>query len=74
LTAAGVRTPHIDKPTPPTIGSPLSVGDKVEHQRFGRGIVLGIDGVGENMKATVKFDNTGTKQLLLKFARLRIIG
>jgi len=74
LTAAGVRTPHIDKPTPPTIGSPLSVGNKVEHQRFGRGIVLGIDGVGENMKATVKFDNTGTKQLLLKFARLRIIG
>lgn len=51
----------------------LAEGQRVEHQRFGKGIVLSTEGTGENMKATVKFDNVGTKQLLMKFARLTLI-
>lgn len=50
----------------------LSVGTVIEHQRFGVGRVVQIDGTGENTKATVDFDNTGRKQLLLKFARYTI--
>lgn len=46
----------------------------IEPQRFGVGKVLDVTGTGENMKATVEFRNTGTKQLLLKFAKYKIIG
>lgn len=46
----------------------------IEHQRFGIGRVLKIEGTGENQKATVEFKNTGTKQLLLKFARYKVIS
>lgn len=74
LNAAGVSTPRANAAVPPVNGCPLAVGDKVEHMRFGRGTVQGIEGTGENMKATVNFENTGTKQLLLKFARLKVIG
>ena len=49
-------------------------GQTIEHERFGIGQVLKVEGSGENTKATVKFNNTGTKQLLLKFARFKIIG
>ena len=52
----------------------LHVGSTIEHQRFGIGEVVNIEGTGENQKATVQFRNTGTKQLLLKFARYKIIG
>ena len=52
----------------------LREGCKIEHQRFGIGIVIKIEGTGENTKATVEFINTGTKQLLLKFAKFKIIG
>ena len=55
-------------------GTALSVGNTIEHQRFGIGTVLNIEGSGENTKATVEFRNAGTKQLLLKFARYKIIG
>jgi DNA helicase-2/ATP-dependent DNA helicase PcrA len=48
------------------------VGTVIEHQRFGVGRVVQIDGTGENTKATVDFENTGRKQLLLKFARYTI--
>ena len=44
----------------------------VEHQRFGEGKVLKLEGVVPNLKATVFFQNAGQKQLLLKFARLKI--
>jgi DNA helicase-2/ATP-dependent DNA helicase PcrA len=54
--------------------SDLQEGVKIEHQRFGIGTVTRIDGTGENTKATVEFKNTGTKQLLLKFAKFKIIG
>ena len=52
----------------------LHEGVRIEHQRFGIGTVIKIEGTGENTKATVEFTNTGTKQLLLKFAKFRIIG
>ena len=52
----------------------LKVGSIIEHQRFGIGEVLALEGTGENQKATVQFKNTGTKQLLLKFARIKVIG
>ena len=52
----------------------LVEGAKIEHQRFGVGTVLKLEGSGENAKATVQFVNSGTKQLLLKFAKFNIIG
>jgi len=51
----------------------LKEGDIIEHQRFGIGTVIKIEGAGENTKATVEFKNAGTKQLLLKFAKYTII-
>ena len=51
----------------------LKVGDRIEHERFGRGEVRHIEGTGENTKATVEFQHTGTKQLLLRFARFKIL-
>ena len=51
----------------------LLEGAKIEHQRFGVGTVLKLEGSGENAKATVQFVNSGTKQLLLKFAKFTII-
>ena len=51
----------------------LREGCTIEHQRFGIGKVLKIEGTGENTKATVEFRNAGTKQLLLKFAKFKII-
>lgn len=52
----------------------LKEGNVIEHQRFGVGTVVKVEGSGENAKATVTFKNAGTKQLLLKFARYTIIG
>lgn len=46
----------------------------IEHERFGIGTVIRLEGMGENMKATVQFQNAGVKQLLLKFARFKVIG
>ena len=51
----------------------LQEGIKIEHQRFGRGTVLKIEGTGENTKATVEFVHSGTKQLLLKYAKFTIV-
>lgn len=70
----------VSAPTAPTSAtgkSPssglLSPGTIVEHQRFGRGTVIRTEGTGENEKATVQFQNVGIKQLLLKFARLKVV-
>lgn len=52
----------------------LSEGCRIEHQRFGIGKVLKIEGTGENTKATVEFQNAGTKQLLLKFAKFTLLS
>jgi DNA helicase-2/ATP-dependent DNA helicase PcrA len=59
--------------TKPGTGN-LQEGMRIEHQRFGIGTVLKIEGTGENTKATVQFVNTGVKQLLLKFAKFKIIS
>lgn len=53
--------------------SGLAVGKHVEHARFGRGEVLALEGTGMDAKATVRFDNVGTKQLLLRFAKVQVI-
>lgn len=53
--------------------SPLQPGQQIEHQRFGIGKVLAVEGSGENAKATVQFENAGTKQLLLKFAKYKVL-
>jgi DNA helicase-2/ATP-dependent DNA helicase PcrA len=52
----------------------LKEGNVIEHQRFGIGTVVKVEGSGENTKATVAFKNAGTKQLLLKFAKYTIIS
>ena len=52
----------------------LKEGNVIEHQRFGIGTVIKVEGAGENTKATVAFKNVGTKQLLLKFAKYTIVG
>ena len=57
----------------PSAGA-LQVGHVIEHERFGVGEVIDVVGVGDNCKATVKFRNAGEKQLLLKFARFKIVN
>ena len=52
----------------------IKEGNVIEHQRFGIGTVIKVEGSGENAKATVAFKNAGTKQLLLKFAKYTIVG
>ena len=54
--------------------APLSPGQLIEHERFGIGEVLRVEGTGENVKALINFKNAGEKQLLLKFARFRVLG
>ena len=51
----------------------IQVGMEVEHQRFGQGKVISIEGSGPNKKATVLFQGIGQKQLLLQFAKLRVV-
>lgn len=51
----------------------LKVGDRVQHQRFGIGNVLTIEGEGDSKKAQVSFDSVGSKTLVLKFAKMRIL-
>ncbi len=62
-------------PDPPgdAEGSPLRAGALVEHEMFGRGRVIGIAGKGDSTKAVVEFHSVGRKNLLLRYARLRII-
>lgn len=62
-------------PTREGPGESLSLreGTVIEHQRFGTGTVTRLEGTGDNEKATVEFHNAGTKQLLLKFARYKIV-
>ena len=60
--------------TEQSIKSPVCEGNVIEHERFGIGTIVKVEGTGENTKATVEFQNVGTKQLLLKFARYKVIG
>ena len=52
----------------------IELGQIIQHERFGIGEIIKIEGAGDNCKATVQFQNSGTKQLLLKFARFKIIN
>ena len=68
--------PHRVEPSGNITGRPVTAlkeGSVIEHERFGLGTVLKIEGSGENTKATVEFKNLGTKQLLLKFARFSVV-
>lgn len=51
----------------------VEVGERVKHQRFGLGVIKGLEGSGPNKKAVINFDNAGEKKLLLKFAKLEKI-
>ncbi len=60
----------------PSSGKPIpevSVGQRIQHERFGIGEVLKVEGTGDNAKATIRFVNAGEKQLLLRFARFKTI-
>lgn len=62
------------QPAAASSSSGMAVGVRVAHQRFGQGTVINVEGSNyDNIKATIRFDNAGTKQLLLKFAKLTII-
>ena len=52
----------------------FSVGDRIEHQNFGIGLISNIEGFGSSTKASVNFDNFGEKTLLLKFAKLKLLN
>lgn len=51
----------------------LQVGQIIEHERFGIGEVANIEGKGDNAKATIRFEDAGSKQLLLRFARFKVL-
>jgi DNA helicase-2/ATP-dependent DNA helicase PcrA len=51
----------------------IQVGTYIQHERFGRGQVTAVEGSGIDAKATVHFENVGTKQLLLRFAKFKVI-
>ena len=61
------------KPAAAATSAPIAPGQRILHDRFGEGVVLKVEGSGDSLKATVQFSNAGTKQLLLKFARFKII-
>jgi DNA helicase-2/ATP-dependent DNA helicase PcrA len=72
----GFSTASVSSSTASSAGSSscgLQEGMKIGHQRFGRGTVLKIEGTGENTKATVEFVHSGTKQLLLKYAKFTVV-
>ncbi len=66
-------TENMLKDTAPALSSALKVGNIIEHERFGIGEVLSVEGTGDNAKARIKFLNVGEKTLLLKFARYKIL-
>ena len=71
---APVASTHTPSPGfAPSPVAALQVGQRVEHDRFGFGIILSMEGDGPNRKAVVDFENGGQKTLLLKFAKLRIV-
>jgi DNA helicase II / ATP-dependent DNA helicase PcrA len=66
------KNPDAESP-PPSDTEAIQPGAEVQHERFGKGKVLSVDGNGPNKKATVFFQGVGQKQLLLRFAKLAII-
>lgn len=73
---ASSTTPSTSSSTTPSMATPageLSVGKHVDHSRFGRGEIIALEGSGLDAKATVRFENVGTKQLLLRFAKITVL-
>ena len=73
-----MTTPFAPKPIapqsfPPKGGQGVTIGCAVLHERFGRGVVKALEGSGLDAKATVQFENAGTKVLMLRFAKLTVI-
>ena len=70
------RVTPVASSSTPTSASVMAVqpGQLIEHERFGLGEVMKVEGQGDNAKATIHFKNAGDKQLLLRFARFKIIG
>lgn len=72
------RAPASQPIETPSVGSTFAIavqeGDVIEHERFGIGRILRMEGTGENTKATVEFKHAGAKQLLLKFARFKKVN
>ncbi|MBQ9385656.1 MAG: UvrD-helicase domain-containing protein [Bacteroidaceae bacterium] len=68
-----VVTESMLKNTAPSSSQGLHEGNVIEHERFGIGNVLSVEGSGDNAKARIRFLNVGEKTLLLKFARYKIL-
>ncbi len=66
--------PAAPEPQKATNSIKLEAGNEVEHMRFGKGKVLSIDGVGQDKKAEIDFENGGIKKLLLRFAKLKLLS
>ena len=78
MTSVGQRQKNDDSATASvestqTASGTLKVGQQIAHSRFGRGKVIALTGTGIDAKATVEFENVGTKQLLLRFAKFTIL-
>ena len=58
--------------TSPSVAG-VQAGQMIEHERFGLGEVIKVEGTGDNAKATIHFKNAGDKQLLLRFARFKVV-
>jgi len=70
---AAVAPPPVD---PNFIGDDtknIQLNQKIEHQRFGFGTVINLDGVGDNRKAEIEFEEFGKKMIVLKFAKLKLL-
>ena len=68
-----VSSVSVDKVIDPSDIQKIKIGVKVRHARFGKGVIQDMEGSGNNLKASVKFENGQKKQLLLKFAKLEVI-
>ena len=73
VSASSSQSPAAPQSSAATEKHSLAVGSTIEHQRFGIGKVIKVEGVGENEKATVLFNNVGSKCLLLKFAKYKLM-
>ncbi len=75
MTSIGRREKHQEEPVfEASDTSGLQTGMEVEHAKFGQGKVIAVEGQGPNKKATVYFNSVGNKNLLLRFAKLKIIS
>ncbi|MDO5075040.1 MAG: UvrD-helicase domain-containing protein [Bacteroidales bacterium] len=68
----GVQVSSTSREIPPI--PQLEVGSVIRHERFGRGVILELEGSGDNAKAVVNFEQVGTKKLLLKFAKFTLLA